>query len=188
MGNKLIIGISAAALAAGVGLGATQLANAETTTPTPSVSPTPGGNATDDTTTDGSAGGEHGHHGARMGIDLSGLAAKLGVTEADLETAVKAARKASSGEEKPTASPTDAERTARQEAFAKALAEELGIDEQKVSDAIAELRSAAAAERAATQKERLDRAVTDGSLTQAEADAVAKALEEGIVTLRGGHR
>ena len=36
--------------------------------------------------------------------------------------------------------------------------------------------------------EKLDAAVTDGKLTQAEADAVQKALDAGIVELRGRGR
>ena len=47
-------------------------------------------------------------------------------------------------------------------------------------------RSEREAARTASDKEVLDKAVTDGTLTQAEADAVAKAVEEGIVRVRGG--
>ena len=47
--------------------------------------------------------------------------------------------------------------------------------------ALAEIRAARQAERAAALKERLDAAVADGTLTQAEADAVTKAVEKGVI-------
>ena len=188
MDNKLIMGISAAALAAGVGFGATQLANAETTSPTPTQSatamPDTGSTSTDDT----GRGGRGGHRGGGLGVDVSELSTKLGVDETKLEEAVKTVREATGDEEKSTTAPTEEERTAKRAAFAKALAEELGLDEQKVADAISEVRAAAKAERTASQKERLDQAVTDATLTQSEADAVQKALDAGIVSMRGRGR
>ena len=65
--------------------------------------------------------------------------------------------------------------------MAKALAEKLGLAEDKVTTALAEIREAHQAERAAALKERLDAAVQDGTLTQAEADAVTKAVEKGVI-------
>ena len=47
-----------------------------------------------------------------------------------------------------------------------------------------EIRTARQAERAAALKERLDAAVADGTLTQAEADAVTKAVEKGVISGR----
>lgn len=52
--------------------------------------------------------------------------------------------------------------------------------------AVEETHAERKAEKEATQEEALASAVTEGTLTQAEADAVAKALDEGIVHLRGG--
>lgn len=69
-----------------------------------------------------------------------------------------------------------------------AVAKELNLDEAKVTAAVDEARAARTAEREASQKEKLDAAVTDGKLTQAEADAVQKALDAGIVELRGRGR
>jgi hypothetical protein len=66
-------------------------------------------------------------------------------------------------------------------ALAKSLAESLGIDEAKVTAALEELRNEAQSERAAALKTRLDKAVADGKLTQAEADAVTKAVEQGVI-------
>ena len=75
---------------------------------------------------------------------------------------------------------------ARDAALAKSLAASLGIDEAKVTAALDELRTAAQADRAAALKTRLDQAVTDGKLTQAEADAVTKAVQNGVIG-GGGH-
>ncbi|MDI1463986.1 hypothetical protein QEZ54_23655 [Catellatospora sp. KI3] len=96
-------------------------------------------------------------------------------------------------------SPGTGDRDARQAAFAAALAKELGVDEQKVSDALTKVREQlrsergddgrtgeqSQADRAARLKERLDQAVKDGKLTQAEADAIVKAAQAGV--LGGGH-
>ena len=67
----------------------------------------------------------------------------------------------------------------RDAALAKALADKLGIDEAKVTAALTEIRTARQAERAAALKERLDEAVADGTLTQAEADARHQGSGEG---------
>ncbi|GHJ43851.1 hypothetical protein Cs7R123_11930 [Catellatospora sp. TT07R-123] len=90
------------------------------------------------------------------------------------------------------------DREAGQAAFAAALAKELGIDQQKVSDALTKVRAQLRAEhgsksddqnqadRTAKLKERLDQAVKDGKLTQAEADAIVKAAQAGVLG-GGGH-
>ena len=57
-------------------------------------------------------------------------------------------------------------------------------DDKKISGA--ELKKQKQAEKAAALKTRLDQAVTDGKLTQAEADAVTKAVENGVIG-GGGH-
>ncbi|WP_197509818.1 hypothetical protein [Tessaracoccus coleopterorum] len=186
MGKKLILGISAAAMAAGWASGhpVGQRRDHHTHPDTDQDRvPSPGG-----TTSDGDTrhAGRGDHRGGGMGIDLSALATRLGVDEDRLEAAVTTVRDSTRDGERPTTPPTEAERTARGTAFAKALAAELGLDEKVVTDALDGLRTAAEAERTADQKERLDRAVTDGTLTQAEADAVQKALDEGIVSMRGG--
>lgn len=188
MSKKMIIGISAAAMAAGIGVGATSLANAETTSPTPSATASQAPEkGTDDQAGDKGGGPERGgHRGA--GFDTATLASKLGVEETALKDALKAAREATRPEEGTRTAPTEAERIAREAAFAKALAEQLKLDEQKVTDALAELRTAEEAQRTADQKETLAKAVTDGKLTSSEADAVQKALDAGIVSMRGGPR
>jgi hypothetical protein len=66
------------------------------------------------------------------------------------------------------------------------LAGSLGIEESKVTAALEELRTEKQAEKAAALKTRLDQAVTNGKLTQAEADAVTKAVQNGVIG-GGGH-
>ena len=66
-------------------------------------------------------------------------------------------------------------------ALAASLAKSLGIEEAKVTAALEELRTAEQAKHAAALKPRLDQAVKDGTLTQAEADAVTKAAEKGVI-------
>ena len=62
--------------------------------------------------------------------------------------------------------------------IAKALAQALGLDESTVTTAIQEVRTEA-------NKRILDQAVSEGKLTQAEAEAVAKAAASGIAEVRG---
>ncbi|MEV4617511.1 hypothetical protein AB0J74_02195 [Asanoa sp. NPDC049573] len=73
----------------------------------------------------------------------------------------------------------------RQEKLAAALAKELGIDQQKVSDALTkvqkDLAGDAKAQRTDQLKKRLDQAVKDGKLTQAQADAIIAAASKGVL-------
>ncbi|MGC4895433.1 hypothetical protein [Micromonospora sp. DT31] len=84
----------------------------------------------------------------------------------------------------------------RQAEFAEALAKELGVPTDKVTAALEKLheqRKGDRPERPSTEdrqaalKERLDQAVTDGKLTQEQADAVLKAAEAGVFPGKGGH-
>ncbi|MBB4960982.1 hypothetical protein [Micromonospora polyrhachis] len=99
-------------------------------------------------------------------------------------------------------------RTERQSEFAKALADELGVPQDKVEAALTKLREQHKAEvaekrdewkqragenadenkadRQAKLKERLDQAVADGKLTQEQADAIVKAYEAGVLPGPGG--
>ncbi|WP_155371438.1 hypothetical protein [Catellatospora vulcania] len=89
------------------------------------------------------------------------------------------------------------QRAEHQQKLAEALAKELGIDQAKVSAALEKVQtqlrpdgktggksSDKAADRTPQLKERLAAAVKDGKLTQAEADAILKATEAGVL---GGH-
>lgn len=183
--KKLALGLSAAGLALVTGLGVTSVAYAATT-----PSPTPSASASTDASTDGRAGlGGHGHRGGGKGVQAAALASKLGVDEAKVTEALKAFRDANkpaaasgSGSETPAEKP---DRAAMESALAASLAQSLGIDEAKVTAALEEIRTEAQAERAAALKTRLDKAVSDGTLTQAEADGAAKAVEKGVI---GGGR
>jgi DNA-binding MarR family transcriptional regulator len=126
--------------------------------------------------------GMHGDrgHGGFGGVDAAALASKLGVDQSKVTDALKAFRDAN----KPTTPPAEGTRpdpAAMQAELAKSLAASLGIDEAEVTAALDELRTAEQAERAAALKTRLDKAVTDGKLTQAEADAVTKAVQAGVI-------
>jgi hypothetical protein len=86
---------------------------------------------------------------------------------------------------RPSTPPDPGTKPARDDAaLAKALASKLGVDEAKVTSALAEIRSARDAERAKAVTDRLAAAVKAGTLTQAEADAVKKAADAGIVHVR----
>ncbi len=81
----------------------------------------------------------------------------------------------------PSAKPTRPDPAEREAALAKALAEKLGVDRALVTKALDEIKAARQADRAAELKTRLDAAVKAGTLTQAEADAVTKAVEKGVI-------
>ncbi|MBT2530740.1 hypothetical protein J7E83_01100 [Arthrobacter sp. ISL-48] len=178
--KRITLGLSAAALALGTGIGVAGMASATTTvTPAPSASST----ASPDGTAPADGGGRHGGRGGFGGVKAADLAAKLGVDESKVTDALKAFRDANKPAT-PPASPAEGTRpdpAATQAALAKSLAASLGIDEAKVTAALDELRTAEQAERAAALKTRLDKAVTDGKLTQAEADAVTKAVQSGVI-------
>lgn len=91
------------------------------------------------------------------------------------------------------------QRAEHQQKLAEALAKELGIDQAKVSAALEKVQSQLRpdgkaaktrdrgsdnADRTKQLKERLAAAVKAGKLTQAEADAIIKATEAGVL---GGH-
>jgi hypothetical protein len=183
--KKTALAVATGVLALGTGIGIAGIASADPTpTPSPSASasgtPSPGNGANGD--------GRHGH-GFRDGELAAELASKLGVSQDKVAEALRAFWE----ENRPTAKPDDkttppdpAERDA---ALAKALASKLGVDEAKVTAALTEIRTARQAEHAAALKTRLDKAVADGTLTQAEADAVTKAVEKGVINPGGpGHR
>ena len=175
--KKTAVAVASGVLALGAGLGIAGVAAADPT-PTPSPTATASGSAT--AGTDRPGGGRHGG-GFRDGAQLTDLAGKLGVTEDQLSEALRTIRE----ENRSATPPTEQTREQRDAALAKALAEKLDLDEAKVTSALTEIRQARQAEQAAALKERLDRAVTDGKLTQAEADAVTKAVEQGVINVGG---
>lgn len=173
--RKVVLGAGAAAVAAALSLGAAGMASAETTstaevTSTAAASP-------------GEGGGPGGHHGGRGGFDAAALAAKLGVDETAVTEALQSVRENLEAER--DASTERPERAEMESMMSAALAEALGVEEAAVQTALDELRAEKSEERAAEIQDKLDAAVTDGSLSQAEADGAAKAVEKGII---GGGR
>ena len=125
---------------------------------------------------------------AGFGLDTAALATALGVSEDELSDAFDAVREATrpdaadrpaEGEERTP--PTDEERAEREAAFVNALAKELGLEESKVSDALETLRAARTAEHRTDLAERLDQAVEDGDLTEADKESVLKAYDAGVL-------
>ena len=163
------------ALALGAGLGVAGLANGA---PTPTPSTTQSAAPTD--RPDG-RGGKGGLRGASAGE----LATKLGVTEAKVTEALQAIRDEQKAAD--NGATTRPDPAARDAALAKSLAEKLGLEEAKVATALAELRAAHDAEHKAAFQTKLVEAVKAGTLTQAEADAVLKAADKGVIGY-GGRR
>lgn len=182
-----------------IGFGVSSIAQADDATPTPS--PTSATQTTTQPTTQPTAPGtgtggaqdtarRGAHHGLgrgfmlglRMGADLDELAQKLGINETKLRAAIRGVHedlKAGRASGSPTPRPAD--RQARLDDLATRLAGRLGISADKVKSAMEDIRAAHEADREKAFSDRLDRAVTDGKLTRAEADAVKKAAKAGII-------
>jgi hypothetical protein len=183
--KKGALSLGATALALGAGFGVSGMAATTTAAPTPTpTSSSPSSGTTEAPHFDG---GWHGHgyghgygrgHGV-LGRDRAALAAKLGVDQSKLEDALRTFRQ--TNRHARNADGTRPDRAAKEAALAASLAKSLGIDEAKVKAAFDELRTQAQMDRAAALKGRLDQAVKDGTLTQAEADAVTKAVEKGVI-------
>ncbi|HET7736129.1 MAG TPA: hypothetical protein VFK52_09160 [Nocardioidaceae bacterium] len=127
------------------------------------------------------------------------LAEELGLEEAVVEEALHAVRDELRPEEPDLSDgtfpepPTEEEVAERQAAFAKALADELGVSEAKVTAALDVLREEAEARGAEVRAElrdrlveRLDAAVEDGTLTAADKASVLKAYDADLIGPLGG--
>ncbi|MFV0429870.1 MAG: hypothetical protein ACK5KO_10660 [Arachnia sp.] len=176
--KKLAAGIVGGIAATGLVVGGAQLAMAEDdqTTPTPSIS------------SSAQAPGDHSRvragRGGGFGLDSQALAKKLGVTSAELDDALEDVHLDMNDADDDDAT-TSGDRDARHEAMIQALADELDLDPATVRTAMDELWTERDSQRAAEVNQRLDEAVADGTLTQAEADAVRKAVDAGIVSVHG---
>lgn len=179
--HKVGLGVAAGTLAVGGMAGAT-LAQAD---PTANPTPTASGTAAPDRGDRAGHGGRGDHE--RGGMDAAALASALGLDEATVRTALDAVRQ--SLHDQQSDDTTEPDPGARQQAFAEALAAELGVGVDQVTNALAALHAADDADRAAALADRLAQAVADGTLTQAEADAVQKAADAGVIGYggRGGH-
>ncbi len=176
MRTKLLA--AGAAVAMTMGVVAVLPAQAETPSPTPTTSvsaPSPHGAAGF-----GEHNGGHGHGG--VDFNPSALATALGMDEQTVSDALSAVRDQWRSER----FVTDETRGAHQDALAGALATELGIEESDVSEALSALQSERQAARLADDTGALDQAVADGTLTRDEANVVQKALDAGVVSVRGG--
>jgi len=202
--KKLVIGGAAVLTTAGIGLGLTQLANADPSSPKPTESSSV--SVTSEQASNQQGGptdGQHSGPGGGMmglrGVDTAALAQKLGVEESKLREALQSIHRSqesggmpsqgqSSGNgseqaaedgqgQPPVAPPGGPGSGDRDTEIAKALAQALGLDESTVTTALQEVRTEA-------NKKVLDQAVSEGKLTQAEADAVAKAAAAGVVEVR----
>lgn len=127
------------------------------------------------------------------GVSAADLAEKLGLSESTVQSALETVAEANrDSATKPAEDATDAEREAAREAREKtlitALAKELGVDEAKVTSAVEALQAEQKTERLEALTTKLDAAVEAGTLTQAEADAVVKAYNAGIISGGGGPR
>lgn len=202
--KKLVIGGAAVLATAGIGLGLTQLANADPSSPKPTESSSVSvatGQANDQQggSMDEQRGGPGGGTMGLRGIDTATLAQKLGIEESTLNEALHSIQRSqkpggapnqgqssSNGSEQttgndqgqpPAAPPGEPGSGDRDTEIAKALAQALGLEESTVTTALQEVRTEA-------NKKVLDQAVSEGKLTQAEADAVAKAAAAGIAEVR----
>ncbi|MGJ6963540.1 hypothetical protein ACSDR0_16675 [Streptosporangium sp. G11] len=184
--TKRMIIIAGVGTALAGGLAVPVAAWATSPTPAPSSSATPG------TAPDGTERGPHGGHGGRGGHGeiAAKLAELLGLDEDKVTTALEEVRGAGGPGRPPRgagqAAPRDEARKAALQEHAEALAAKLGITADKVTAALETLRQQRGAEAEAVLAERLKAAVTGGTLTQAESDAVLKAYRAGL--LPGGPR
>lgn len=173
---------AAALLAAGAVAGG---ATAATLTATADEGSTGDATSADSRPGPGGHGGPGAHGGGGAHVDTAALATELGVTEDELTAALEAVREdlRPGDGERPAAGekPTDEERADRQAALAKALADELGLDESTVADALESVRDAHQAERRTELSDRLDEAVADGDLTDADKASVLKAYDAGVL-------
>ena len=180
--RRTAIGIAAGTLVIGAALGVADVASAQPTpTPTPGTPPGAGGSATPGPGP-GFRPGPLGHRDQGGGLAKQ-LADKLGVDQTKVSDALRSVWQARRPTNLPSpgSAPGIRDRAADDAALAKALAGPLGVDEAKVKIALDAIRQAHQADRAQALQTRLDAAVKAGTLTQAEADAVRKAVAVGVV-------
>lgn len=115
----------------------------------------------------------------------AGLAEALGLQESDVLASMQAVHDELGPEVAVEAEtrtpPTQAEQEAHRAEMTSALAEDLGVSEQKLTDA---LDSMAAEHEAAARSDlagRLDAAVADGDLTKTDKESVLKAFDAGVL-------
>ncbi|GGT07953.1 hypothetical protein GCM10010156_76330 [Planobispora rosea] len=149
--------------------------------PTPSASSSTSSGSANGTSSATGERGPRGGHGMRglHGLDAAGLAEALGVEEAEVTAALEELRADGTG--RPAEDATAEEREAARTKMIESLADKLGVTADKITAAMDTLRLQRAAEAEAALSERLSAAVTAGTITQAEADAVLKAHKAGLL-------
>ncbi|WP_152362498.1 hypothetical protein [Microlunatus speluncae] len=125
-------------------------------------------------------GREHRHGGPGL-LSAAKLAEKLGLPEDRVSEALQAVKDELRADREKKNQDERPSRTEAQTELARLLAEKLGIEQSAVEKAFSELRAEGQAEALTSLKERLAEAVQAGTLTQAEADAVVKAAEAGVI-------
>lgn len=144
--------------------------------PTPNVPATPGSGPSDGQV----------RHPEVGGLWAAGLAEKLGLDEDKVREALESVHREMRADREDLSDPPSRDERAAERA--KRLAEKLGVDQSDVETAIAELQDAHKVVAFTSLKERLAEAVEEGTLTQAEADAVVKATEAGVIPAIRGPR
>jgi hypothetical protein len=176
--RRTVLGASVGVAVVGAAVGAAGFASAA-----PSPAPTAPGSTASASARPGPGGRGHGlRDDGPLARELAG---KLNLDQTKVAAALKEVRDAKRPTTKPTptpgATPTRPDRAADDAALAKALAPRLGVDEAKIKTALDEIRAAGEADRTKALDDRLAAAVTAGTLTQAEADAVKKAAAAGVI-------
>ena len=180
LGKRTAAVIGGIAVVAGVGVGGLAIANAQDTDGGPGTSQEMG-----------ERGGKGGGKGGGRGGDMSAtLAEALGKDQETVEQALREVHEEMRGEDGGQAGERGGDRAARSEEMAAALADKLGVSAQDVTDALTEAREQFGAERSAAMSERLterlDEAVSAGTLTESDKQAVLKAIEAGVLGGPGG--
>ncbi len=192
MQKSTMIRTTVAAGVAGLGLslGGIALATADDGNGSDNGSTTPGAAAVDGRFPGGPGGpGGQGLHRMGPGGDLvAELAEALDVSEDDVEAALEAVReelapepRAEGAEGEAPAPPTQEEMEERRDAFAEALAAELGVSADDVTAALEELHADHEAAARSMLARRLTAAVQDGTLTRADRASVLKAFDAGVL-------
>jgi hypothetical protein len=204
MDRKVVGAAVAAAAALAIGLGVAAVARADDVpssgTPSAAANTTPGPAATGQGRGNGQLkthgpgdgkgwgpGGRFGG-GVALGAEVADLATRLGVAESTLRDALKGAKDDLKAAHQATGALRSGQRDAALDAFADALAKRLGLSSSTVRTALDEVRASHDADRQQAFDDRLDQAVKDGTLTQAEADAVRKAARAGVIGMGRGPR
>jgi len=182
--KKIALGIASSVIVLGSGFAAATIASADAPTPTPTPSQSwqrgggygrMGGTAT---TTNPGAGMMNGTgYGAVANSEY--LAGKLGVSQ-DAVTAAMQKYHATNPVQTRGRDLTTAQQDAQHADLAAFLAKELKVPEATVLSALNTQSDVRQADRTADLKVSLDQAVTDGRLTQAQADAILKAHDAGV--------